>query len=80
MYETNRPISEYDYSQNNMRVCASVLAKFYEEETLIWDSEEEVENRETISNWLTELAPYLYTELKESSFVKFADQGEEVWE
>ena len=80
MYETKKLMSLDDHSDNNKRICAGVLAKFYEEETLIWDSEEEGENRETISNWLTELAPYLYEELKESSFIKFVDQGEEVWE
>ena len=80
MYDTQNLMSLDDYSDNNKRICAGVLAKFYEEETLIWDSEEEGQNRETISNWLTELAPYLYEELKESSFIKFVDQGEEVWE
>mgnify|MGYP001159808924 CR=1 FL=1 len=78
MYDTQKLNSVEDYSDNNKRICASVLAKFYEEETLIWDSEEEVENRETISNWLIELAPFLFDEL-EGSFINFVNEGEEVW-
>ena len=75
MYETNRPISEYDYSQNNMRVCASVLAKFWEEETLIQGTDEEEQNRDDVSGWLSDVALRLYEEL-EDSFTNFVNEGE----
>ena len=75
MYETNRPISEYDYSQNNMRVCASVLAKFWEEETLIQGTDEEEQNRDDVCGWLSDVALRLYEEL-EDSFTNFVNEGE----
>ena len=75
MYETNKLISEYDYSQNNMRVCASVLAKFWEEETLIQGTDEEEQNRDDVSGWLSDVALRLYEEL-EDSFTNFVNEGE----
>ena len=75
MYETNKRISEYDYSQNNMRVCASVLAKFWEEETLIQGTDEEEQNRDDVSGWLSDVALRLYEEL-EDSFTNFVNEGE----
>ena len=75
MYDTKKTVSEYDYSQNNMRVCASVLAKFWEEETLIQGSEEEEQNRDDVSGWLSDVALRLYEEL-EDSFTNFVNEGE----
>ena len=75
MYETNKLISEYDYSQNNMRVCASVLAKFWEEETLIQGTDEEEQNRDDVCGWLSDVALRLYEEL-EDSFTNFVNEGE----
>lgn len=78
MYDTKKLMSEFDYSENNKRVCASVLAKFWEEETLIWGSDEDERNIEDVSNWLIELAPFLFDQL-EDSFTNFVNEGEEVW-
>ena len=77
-YNTKRIMSEDDYSENNKRVCASVLAKFWEEETVIRDTQEEEQNKEDVSQWLVELLPFLCEEL-EDSYTKFVNEGEEVW-
>ena len=74
-YNTKRIMSEDDYSRINKRVCASVLAKFWEEETLIWGTDEEEQNRDDIATWLSNVAPYLYDEL-EDSFNNFVNEGE----
>ena len=77
-YDTKRIMRDDEYSEINKRVCASVLAKFWEEETLIQGSEEEERNKEDVSNWLCELADYLFDEL-EDSYTNFVNDGEEVW-
>ena len=69
MYDTKKLMSEFDYSENNKRVCASVIAKFWEEETLIWGSDEDERNIEDVSNWLIELAPFLLTNSKIHSLI-----------
>ena len=77
-YNAKRIMSEDEFSDINKRVCASVLARFWEEETLIWGSEEEERNVEDVSQWLVDLAPLLCEELKDS-YTNFVNEGEEVW-
>ena len=77
-YKTNRIMSEEEFSEINMRVCASVLAKFWEEETLIYGSDEEERNIEDVSNWLCQVGEHLFEEL-EDSHTNFVNEGDAAW-
>ena len=60
-------------------MCATILTKFYEEEILIWDSEEEECNKEDFTTFLVAVADHSYDELMESTVINFVNEGSEIW-
>tara|TARA_S200000501_G_C20588653_1_gene640545 strand:+ start:547 stop:786 length:240 start_codon:yes stop_codon:yes gene_type:complete len=75
-YFTTKPRLD-DFDANNKRIAAEVLATFWKEHCLIHRIDEEENNVEVVSNFLVELAPYLYDALESSP--SFVYEGEECW-